>query len=162
MSNSYVESFSGRVDFPKPFQRTGKFPLDRTDLFGSYEDAVKYAAGNREDPDSRGLCGVSYIGQTITVYENGEVADYKILADRTLRKIGESTVGTVRDLLPIGDLSKAVELPTGCTPTNIQIYDSVSGEQVFTEICCTGSSVTVSLAESYPNPLDIVISYCTA
>ena len=46
MADSYVEVFPSSVDFPKPFQRTGKFPLDRTSMFDSYEDAVKYAAGN--------------------------------------------------------------------------------------------------------------------
>ena len=42
----YIENFASKLDFAMPFQRTGKFPLDRTDLFSSYADAVKYAAGD--------------------------------------------------------------------------------------------------------------------
>lgn len=90
---NYVETFATKLDWAMPFQRTGKFPLDRTDLFSTYEDAVKYAAGNTADPDSRGLCGTSYVGQIITVYENDEVTCYKIDPDRTLKEVGSATVG---------------------------------------------------------------------
>lgn len=90
---NYTETFTSKLDWAMPFQRTGKFPLDRTDLFSSYADAVKYAAGNASDPDSRGLCGTSYIGQIVTVYENDTVACYKIDPDRSLGMIGFATVG---------------------------------------------------------------------
>lgn len=85
---NYVENFASKLDFAMPFQRTGKFPLDRTDLFGSYADAVKYAAGDTADPDSRALCGTSYVGQVITVFENDVVTVYKIGANRQLESIG--------------------------------------------------------------------------
>lgn len=90
---NYVENFNNKLDWAMPFQRTGKFPIDRTDLFSSYADAVKYAAGNTSDPDSRGLCGTSYVGQIITVIENDVVTVYKIKADRTLAEVGSSTSG---------------------------------------------------------------------
>lgn len=90
---NYTETFTSKLDWAMPFQRTGKFPLDRTDLFSSYADAVKYAAGNTSDPDSRGLCGTSYIGQIVTVYENDAVTCYKIDPDRSLVMIGFATVG---------------------------------------------------------------------
>lgn len=105
MSYSYIEQFSDKLDWAIPFQRTGKFPLDRSDLFSSYEDAVKYAAGNMDDPDSRKLCGTSYIGQIITVVENGNVSAYQISASRTLSQVGrtysipmasETTLGGVK------------------------------------------------------------------
>lgn len=82
---NYTENFNSKLDWAMPFQRTGAFPLDRTDLFDSYADAVKYAAGNVNDPDKRGLCGSSYVGQQITVFENGTVTHYTIMADRTLQ-----------------------------------------------------------------------------
>ena len=82
-----------KLDWALMFQRTGAFPLDRTDLFATYADAVKYAAGNTTDPDSRGLCGASYVGQIITVYENDAVTVYKIDADRSLKPIGGAIVG---------------------------------------------------------------------
>lgn len=82
-----------KLDWALMFQRTGAFPLDRTDLFATYADAVKYAAGNTTDPDSRGLCGSSYVGQIITVYEDNVVSVYKIDADRSLKPIGGAIVG---------------------------------------------------------------------
>lgn len=90
---NYTEVFKSKLDWAMPFQRTGDFPLDRTDLFSSYADAVKYAAGNTADPDSRALCGTSYVGQIITVFENDTVTVYKINADRTLGEVGKATLG---------------------------------------------------------------------
>lgn len=86
---SFVDNFTGKVwDWTKPFQRTGQFPIDRSAIFASYEDAVKYAKGDTNNPDSRGLCATSYVGQVISVYENGKVAVYKIEEDRSLAGIG--------------------------------------------------------------------------
>lgn len=90
---SYIEFSQQKLDWAMSFQRTGGFPLDRTDLFASYADAVKYAAGNTEDPDSRGLCGSSYIGQIVTVFENDVITVYKIEADRSLSEVGTATAG---------------------------------------------------------------------
>lgn len=161
MSNSYIENFKSQVDFPKPFQRTGKFPLDRTDLFSSYEDAVKYAKGDRNDPDSRGLCGTSYVGQIITVYENDKVTVYKIEADRTISEIGapSATVKFVYEVLNVGDVTKDITIPTGCTFNTIIVTDSTTGEVVLTDISHYSNVINVSLAESYTNPLDITVSY---
>ena len=88
--SEYVEQFSSKVDWAIPFQRTGQFPLERSEMFASYDDAVKYAAGNINDPDSRKLCGTSYIGQIITVFENGIVSSYQISPSRTLSKFGRT------------------------------------------------------------------------
>lgn len=86
---SFVDNFTGKVwDWTKPFQRTGQFPLDRSAIFASYEDAVKYAKGDAADPDSRALYATSYVGQIISVYEGGKVKVYKIEEDRSLAGIG--------------------------------------------------------------------------
>lgn len=86
---SFVDNFTGKVwDWTKPFQRTGQFPIDRSAIFASYEDAVKYAKGDAANPDSRALYATSYVGQIISVYENGKVAVYKIEEDRSLAGIG--------------------------------------------------------------------------
>lgn len=86
---SFVDNFTGKVwDWTKPFQRTGQFPLDRSAIFSSYEDAVKYAKGDAADPDSRALYATSYVGQIISVYEDGKVNVYKIEEDRSLSGIG--------------------------------------------------------------------------
>lgn len=86
---SFVDNFTGKVwDWTKPFQRTGQFPLDRSAIFSSYDDAVKYAKGDAADPDSRALYATSYVGQIISVYEDGKVNVYKIEEDRSLSGIG--------------------------------------------------------------------------
>jgi hypothetical protein len=67
----YIDNFTGKVwDWTKPFQRTGKFPLDRSSMFSSYDDALLYAKG--DGSDSRGLGATSYIGQIITVWGDNE------------------------------------------------------------------------------------------
>ena len=70
--------------------RKGDYPLDRTSMFSSYDDAVLYANGGK---DSRGLSGVSYVGQIITVYENGKVDVYKIGESRNLENISPIIIG---------------------------------------------------------------------
>lgn len=86
---NYVENFASKLDWAMPFQRTGAFPLDRTNLFSSYEDAVKYAKGTGED--SRKLGGTSYVGQIITVFENDSVIAYLIGSGRDLIKLAATT-----------------------------------------------------------------------
>ena len=76
------------------FTRTSDIPLDRSSIFGSLEDAQKYAKGNENEPDSRNLVATSYIGQIITVYENDVIDVYKINQQRELEPIGQGK-GTV-------------------------------------------------------------------
>ena len=80
----YTENISSILKWGNSFQRQFDFPLDRTSIHGSYEDAVRYARGekgfdsgnyfNYTDEsgkplvDERGLCKLAYIGQTITVW----------------------------------------------------------------------------------------------
>lgn len=68
----YIDNFSGNKvwNWVKPFERTNRFPLDRSSMFESYEDALLYAKG--DGSDSRGLGATSYIGQTITVWGPNE------------------------------------------------------------------------------------------
>lgn len=66
---AYTEEFKSKLDWAMPFQRTGKFPLDRSSIFSSYEDALKYA--KQDGSDSRELGGTSYVGQIITVFGAG-------------------------------------------------------------------------------------------
>lgn len=104
MARTYsdIEIFSSKLDWAMPFQRTGKFPLDRTDLFISYADAVKYAKGDLTDPDERGLCGTSYVGQIITVIDdNNKVTAYKINADRTLEAFSAASGESAYSIQPV-------------------------------------------------------------
>jgi hypothetical protein len=83
---SYIESYKSSMDWGNTFIRTGNFPLDRSSIFDSYEDAVKYAQG--DGSDKRKLGKTSYIGQIITVYENDIVTVYKINGNRELEEVG--------------------------------------------------------------------------
>lgn len=90
---SYIEEKGAinKLDWAMSFQRTGKFPLDRSSMFASYEDAAAYAKG--DGSDSRQIGGTSYVGQIITVYADDVVTVYTIGADRTLTEVGRSTEG---------------------------------------------------------------------
>jgi hypothetical protein len=101
----YIENVAGqgsKLDWAFPFQRTGSFPIDRSSLFSSLEDAQKYASGekdaNGDALDSRKLGGSSYAGQVIAVYNAATTVEgvttpasitaYIIQPDRTLKEVG--------------------------------------------------------------------------
>ena len=66
----YIENVlaqTSKLDWAFPFERKGGFPLDKSALFSSLEDAQKYATGKADD--ERKLGGTSYVGQIISVYE---------------------------------------------------------------------------------------------
>lgn len=112
---SYIEITEAATSQPNPFQRTGKFPLDRTSMFASLEDAQKYAAGNRRDPDTRKLYTKSYVGQILTVYENGVVSIYKINEDKSLTRIDKNFVEYITvnggEALPMSGGTVDIEIP---------------------------------------------------
>lgn len=95
---SYVEEKQAinKLDWAMSFQRTGKFPIDRSSMFASYDDAVAYAKG--DGSDSRQIGGTSYVGQIITVYADDVVTVYKINADRTLGEVGKATNGDEKSI----------------------------------------------------------------
>ena len=63
---SYVETFKSKLDWAMPFQRTGDFPIDRTDLFSSYDDIIAYA--KKDGSDTRKLGGTAFVGQLLRVH----------------------------------------------------------------------------------------------
>lgn len=74
------------LDWNFSFERKDAFPIDRSSVFTSLEDAKKYAKG---EDDSRFLSGTSYVGQIISVVENNTVNVYKIVnIDGNLELIG--------------------------------------------------------------------------
>lgn len=77
------------LNFAVALKPTSAFPLDARSMFGSYAAAVA-AAATAEEPGSTN--SIYYIGQTLTVYENGIVADYKIQADKTLKAAGAKVI----------------------------------------------------------------------
>jgi hypothetical protein len=102
-----VVSQKSKLDWAFPFQRTGAFPIDRSSLFSSYEDAVLYASGNSND--SRKLGGSSYVGQPISVYnaESNDVTLYVIQPNRSLKEVGTAPVG---DNLSIEVIDNEIQL----------------------------------------------------
>lgn len=82
---SYIEKFKSYTDWGTVIVRSNDTPLERTSIFGSLEDAKKYAKGDGKDANSLGK--TSYIGQFLAVYENGVVDIYQITEEKTLRKV---------------------------------------------------------------------------
>ncbi len=94
---AYIDNF-GKLDWALEFNRTGKFPLDRSSMFGSYADALAYA--RQDGTDTRKIGGTSYVGQIISVFGPGadgatdEIAAYIITAvgtGATLMKFAQSS-----------------------------------------------------------------------
>jgi hypothetical protein len=82
---SYVENFKSYTDWGTVIVRSNKTPLDRTSIFGSLDDAKKYAKGDGTDANALGK--TSYVGQYLAVYENGVVDIYQITEQKELRKV---------------------------------------------------------------------------
>ena len=97
----YIENIKSIMQWGNSFERQGNFPLDRTDLHISYEDAVLYAKG--DGSDSRKLGKLAYIGQTITVWglneKNKEGVWVYSLVPHT--PVDENDT-TLADLKPVG------------------------------------------------------------
>lgn len=104
---NYIESFKSKMDWGNTFVRTGAFPLDRSSMFSSYEDAAAYAKG--DGSDSRGLGRTAYVGQVISVYENGKVSVYKINEDRSLEGIGGGNSSLTSFTVVDGKIAEATE-----------------------------------------------------
>lgn len=91
----YIDNYEGNkhVDWAMPFQRTSGYPLDRSSMFSTYEDALAYA---QKGSDSRGLSGTSYQGQIISVVDaDDNVNIYKIIekdGERSLAPVGGTKV----------------------------------------------------------------------
>lgn len=82
---------SVRNNLSRQYQRLGDFPIDRSSLFYSYEDAVKYAGGVEQD--ERKLYKTSYIGQILAVVTENDVKVYVIDENRQLKPIAEGSGG---------------------------------------------------------------------
>ena len=86
--SSFIDNFTS-TDWLKQMKRADAFPLDKSCIFSSFEDAKKYAKQDANDLDSRKLAMTSYIGQILAIYENDNVSCYIIDENRNLAPIGE-------------------------------------------------------------------------
>lgn len=128
-----VKSQTSKVDWAFPFQRTGPFPLDRSSVFSSLEDAQKYASGAA---DERQLSGSSYVGQIISVYtienEVPTVGAYIISPARTLMKLAATTASG--DLS--GDIVRLEQLINGKAGTdyvNQELNKKANSNEVYSK-----------------------------
>lgn len=73
-----------KMSFDKSFSRINGQPLDATEIFYSYQDAVTYAQSN-----------TAYVGQKVVVVDttNETVTHYSIELDSSLKGIGVVTLG---------------------------------------------------------------------
>lgn len=114
---------TAKLDWAKPFQRTGAFPLDRSALFSSLADATAYAKG--DGSDERALGGTSYVGQVISVLDEGEVAAYVITAARGLMKLAATTASG--DLAAdVADLQGELESVTTDVKANKDLLEELN------------------------------------
>lgn len=68
----------GKLDLAVSFQRTGSFPIDKSQIFSSYEDALAYV--KHDGSDSRKLGKSSHPGQFIAVYEDNKACAYFVVS----------------------------------------------------------------------------------
>lgn len=66
-----IETLKNISEYPNSFKRQGAFPLDSKSVFQSLGDAEKYA-------QDKSAAATSYVGQIISVVEDGTVNVYKI------------------------------------------------------------------------------------
>ena len=97
-ANSY-EKVTNILSFAVGFEPKSAFPLDVRSMFGSYDEAFA-AAQTAENAGSTNT--KYYIGQKITVYENGVVTHYSIEPDKTLKELGARVVGDDKTI-SVGD-----------------------------------------------------------
>ena len=93
----YTENINSILKWGNSFQRQFDFPLDRSSLHGSYEDAVAYAKGDASD--ERALGGQAYIGQIITVWGLNEKGKEGVWVYSLVPSTKE---GYLADLKPVG------------------------------------------------------------
>lgn len=93
----YIENIKSIMQWGNSFERQGNFPLDRTDLHISYDDAVLYAKGDASD--SRKLGKLAYIGQTITVWGLNEKGKEGVWV---YSLVPSNKEGFLADLKPVG------------------------------------------------------------
>lgn len=136
----YIENIKSIMQWGNSFERQGNFPLDRTDLHISYDDAVLYAKGDASD--SRGLGKLAYIGQTITVWGLNEKGKEGVwvysLVPHTPTDENDTTLA---DLKPVGSASTE-------TATNY------SAAKTLSESLAVGQLIQVSESEEVEETIE--------
>lgn len=150
---AYIDNF-GKLDWALEFNRTGKFPLDRSSMFGSYADALAYA--KQDGTDTRKIGGTSYVGQIISVFGPGvdgvtdEIAAYIITAvgtGATLMKFAQSSAsGDVED--EIQKLAARITEVEGKLKVASAEADGLLSKENFTKLLGIATGAQVNVIES--------------
>ena len=150
---AYIDNF-GKLDWALEFNRTGKFPLDRSSMFGSYADALAYA--KQDGTDTRKIGGTSYVGQIISVFGPGadgatdEIAAYIITAvgtGATLMKFAQSSAsGDVED--EIQKLAARITEVEGKLKVASAEADGLLSKEDFTKLLGIATGAQVNVIES--------------
>lgn len=150
---AYIDNF-GKLDWALEFNRTGKFPLDRSSMFGSYADALAYA--RQDGSDTRKIGGTSYVGQIISVFGPGvdgvtdEIAAYIITAvgtGATLMKFAQSSAsGDVED--EIQKLAARITEVEGKLKVASAEADGLLSKENFTKLLGIATGAQVNVIES--------------
>lgn len=76
------------MEFPMAFSRQDGFPLDKTSVYGSYDEAHTYA---QTSP-------LAYVGQVLAVVEDGNSTTYQIKNEAgDLEPLGSAAVNVATD-----------------------------------------------------------------
>ena len=140
----YNEIYKSKMDWQNVFVRTGNFPLDRSSIFGSYEDALEYAKGT--GTDSRGLGKTSYVGQIIAVYENNVVSIYKIVGEDIMNaenKTVEIKERGLEELISRGDVNKLIDASILSEDFKNQVQKIISGTTIISDKVVTDDKITI-------------------
>lgn len=159
--SQYIEDVlnqTSKLDWAFPFQRTGAFPLDRSSLFSSLDDALNYATSidSPETPmDERELGGTAYVGQIISVLDDtlsiddvdNRVSAYIITENGGLEKLATTTITSTLDKA-IEDLATLVSKNTESITDldtrlkEIEAKDIVSQEELASEVSSLQSQIS--------------------
>lgn len=152
--NSYKEIYKSSIDWSNVFKRTTKNPLDRSSMFNSYDDALLYAKG--EGDDIRGIGGTSYVGQIISVFEDGKVSVFKIIGKDEYDENGnviikernlEELISSENIKTILEPYSKTVDLET----TKKEINDKIDDLQLNIEDTYATNSELTEVKETINN-----------
>ena len=127
----YTENINSILKWGNSFQRQFDFPLDRSSLHSSYEDAVAYAKG--DGSDERELGKQAYIGQTITVWGLNEKGKEGVWVYSLVPSAEGS--GYLADLKPVGS-------------TTTETADTYSAAVTLSEGLVVGQLILVATEET--------------
>lgn len=163
---------NARNDITRSFQRVFDFPLDRSTIFDSYEDAVAYAKG--DGSDSRKLGKTVYLGQIISVVdkENASVKVYKVVYRKEstekpydLSLVGEGGGGNVvtENAITFDSKNGNVTIPAGSNLDEVlsKLKEAVEKKDdgITTAATVINGTTVVNQGVPYTNAISSIANY---